>query len=43
LITRDATMNERWVKLKMKTPVTRKGMKLGTPRLVSRITPKIRK
>ena len=35
-------MNDRWVKLKMKIPVTRKAMKFGTPRLVSRITPKIR-
>ena len=36
-------MNDRCVKLKMKTPMTRNAMKLYTPRLVSRITPKMRK
>jgi hypothetical protein len=42
LITREAMMNDRWVKLKTKTPATRNAMKFGTPRLVSRITPNIR-
>ncbi len=41
-MTREVVMHARWVKLKMKIPVIRKPMKLGTPRLVPRMTPKIR-
>ena len=41
-MTREEMMNDRCVKLKMKTPMTRNAMKSGTPRLVLRIRPKIR-